>query len=152
MAVWEGKRGLACADRMYFVKGRYSVAAQAMARDEVRAMLEAFVAAMLRDTYIGSTGGCWSPLAIEVLPADAPAPADAGLSITSDGGNGAWAVGGRVLARDPASAEAQVLAVLAMGMDGRAYPGCVDAEPHNPGGGGGEGGGGVEDREPNNKS
>lgn len=119
-------------DRMYFVKGRYSVAAQAMARDEVRAMLEAFVAAMLRDTYIGSTGGCWSPLAIEVLPADAPAPADAGLSMTSEGDNGAWVVDGRVLARDPASAEAQALAVLAMGMDGRVYPGCVDAEPHNP--------------------
>ncbi|MGY0610990.1 hypothetical protein [Luteimonas sp. A501] len=119
-------------DRMYYVKGRYSVAAAAMARDEVRSMLEVFVAAMLRDTYIGSTGSCGSPLVIEALPADAPVPTDAGLSITSDGGNGAWVVDGRVLARDPASDEAQVLAVLAMSMDGRPYPGCVDAEPHNP--------------------
>lgn len=117
-------------DRMYYVKGRYSVAADAMGRDEVRRALEAFIAELVAGTYIGSTGSCWSPAPVEALPAGAEAPADARLSIGSDGG--AWLVGDRVLAREPDGDGARALALMAMGLDGRLYPGCVGAEPHNP--------------------
>ncbi|WP_132986488.1 hypothetical protein [Luteimonas terricola] len=89
-------------DRLYYVKGRYSVAAGAMDRSAVRGALEAFIAELVSGTYIGSTGSCWSPAPVEAPPAGAAVPAESRLSITSEGGNG------------------------------RLYPGCVGAEPHNP--------------------
>ena len=119
-------------DRMYYVKGRYSVAAGAMERDAVRRALEAFIAELVAATYIGSTGSCWAPAPVDGLAADADEPADASMSTTSDKDGGAWLVGDRVLARDPSGEAAQALSVLAMAMQGRLYPGCVGAEPHNP--------------------
>lgn len=47
-------------DRLYYVKGRYSVGAAALSRGEARAGLEAFVAEVVRTTSIGSTGDCWT--------------------------------------------------------------------------------------------
>lgn len=119
-------------DRMYYVKGRYSVAATAMRRGKVRSELEGFVAQLVRGTYIGSTGRCWSPARIEALPAGAAAPANSRLAMESDAGDSAYLVADRVLARDPSSATAQALALLAMSLDNRLHPGCVGAEPHNP--------------------
>lgn len=119
-------------DRLYYVKGRYTVAAGAVDRQEARSALEAFTAELVRATYIGSTGRCWSPAPVDALPAGAPAPADSRLSIMSEGETGAWLVGGRVLAHEPLGDAAQALAMLAMAVDGRLHPGCVGAEPHNP--------------------
>lgn len=119
-------------DRMYYVKGRYSVEADLQERAEVRQALEAFVAGLVRDTYIGSTGKCWSPAVIEALPAGAAAPAGARMSAESEDGGGAWLVGDRVLAHAPEGQAAQSLALLAMAMDGRIHPGCFGADPHNP--------------------
>lgn len=119
-------------DRLYYVKGRYTAAAGAVDRREARDVLEAFITELVRGTYIGSTGRCWSPAPVDPLPAGAPAPAESRLSIVSDDAAGAWLVGGRVLAHDPLGDAAQALAMLAMAVDGRLYPGCVGAEPHNP--------------------
>lgn len=119
-------------DRMYYVKGRHSVDASLQGRAEVRKALEGFVAELVRDTYIGSTGKCWSPAVIEALPAGARAPADARMSAGSEDSDGAWLVGNRVLAHEPEGKSAQALALLAMVMDGRLYPGCIGPDPHNP--------------------
>lgn len=119
-------------DRLYYVKGRYSVEAGVMGRAEVRGELEDFIGALVRETYIGSTGQCWMPAPIEALPADADAPDDARMAVESEGDGGAYLVGTRVLARDPEGDTAQALALLAMAMDGRLYQGCVGPDPHNP--------------------
>ena len=119
-------------DRMYYVKGRYSVEAGVLDRPGVRDALEQFVTELVRDTYIGSTGSCWSPAEIHALPPDAEAPADARMSVESGDGGGAWLVGTRVLAHEPEGEAAQALALLAMAMDGRVYPGCAGSDPHNP--------------------
>src|SRR5690554_1627976 len=118
-------------DRLYHVKGRYSVAAGAMDRGAVRSALEVFTAELVRGTYIGSTGNCWSPAPVEALPDGAAVPAGSQLSITPDDGGGAWLVGDRVLARQPEGDAAQALALLAMAAGGRLYPGCVGAEPRS---------------------
>lgn len=120
-------------DRLYYVKARHSVEEALMERAAVREALEAFIGELVPRTYIGSTGTCWSPLPVEALPAGDPAPADARLAIEGDGdGEGAWLAGGKVLAHDPDGRAAQALALLGMGMEGRLYPGCVGADPHNP--------------------
>ncbi|HEY4529908.1 MAG TPA: hypothetical protein VIG97_06225 [Luteimonas sp.] len=120
-------------DRLYHVKARHSVEEARMERAGVRGALEAFVVELVARTYIGSTGSCWSPVPVEALPAGAPAPADARLALEGDGeGNGAWLADGRVFAHDPEGPVARALALLGMGMEGRLYPGCVGAEPHNP--------------------
>lgn len=119
-------------DRLYYVKARYSVDAAAMERAAVRTALEEFLSALVGGTYIGSTGRCWTPAAIEALPPDAEAPAEARMSVESGGAAGAWLVGDRVLAREPDGDAAQALALLAMAMDGRLYPGCIGPDPHNP--------------------
>lgn len=119
-------------DRLYYVKARHSVEASLMERTAVREALEAFIAELVPGTYIGSTGTCWSPVPVEALPPGAPAPQDAHLALEDDGDGGAWLVGGRVLARAPDGRAAQALALLGMGMEGRLYPGCVGADPHNP--------------------
>src|SRR5690606_12513568 len=61
-------------DRMYYVKGRYIVEAGVAGRDEARQALEAFMAALVAGTYIGSTGSCWSPAPIEGHAAGAGEP------------------------------------------------------------------------------
>lgn len=118
-------------DRMYYVKGRFTIAAAELDRDATRVALERFVGDVIKDTYIGSTGGCWAPPAVEALPAGAPAPDGATMAV-GEGDDGAWLLEGRVLARDPQGAPAQALALLAMAAEGRLYPGCVGADPHNP--------------------
>lgn len=120
-------------DRLYYVKGRHSVEEALMGRSEVQGTLEAFMVALVPRTYIGSTGSCWSPVPVEALPEGALPPEDARLALEGDGEDeGAWLAGGRVLARDPDGRAARALALLAMGMEGRLYPGCVGADPHNP--------------------
>lgn len=120
-------------DRLYYVKARHSVQEALMERTAVREALEAFMAGLVSRTYIGSSGSCWSPVPVEALPAGAPAPEDARLALEGDGeGEGAWLAGGRVLAREPDGRAAKALALLGMGMEGRLYPGCVGADPHNP--------------------
>ena len=119
-------------DRMYHVKGRYSLEAGIMDRAGVREGLQDFIAELVRETYIGSTGRCWSPEPVEALAPDAAAPADAVVSVGAGEGGSAWLVGTRVLAREPEGDEARALSLLAMAMDGRLYPGCVGSDPHNP--------------------
>lgn len=81
-------------DRMYFVKGRFSVAVPGMERGTARETLEAFVAELAAGTYIGSTGRCWSPAPIEALTPGAPPPDDARLASGSgDGGRYPGCVG-----------------------------------------------------------
>lgn len=43
---------------LYYVKGRYSVEADALSRDETRAQLEAFMTEAVRATHITSSGDC----------------------------------------------------------------------------------------------
>ena len=118
-------------DRLYYVKARHSVEEARMERAGVREALEAFVGELVGRTYIGSTGSCWSPVPVEMLPPGAPAPVDARLALEGEG-DGAWLADGRVFARDPEGRAARALALLGMGMEGRLYPGWVGAEPHNP--------------------
>lgn len=119
-------------DRLYYVKGRYTVDADAMGRDEARRTLEQFMARVVRASDIGSVGDCWSPVPVEALSAEAGEPAGSRMSIASESDGGAWLLADRVVARDPAGESAKALSLLAMTMDGRLYPGCVGDAPRNP--------------------
>ncbi len=55
-------------DRLYFVKGRLSMAESEMTRTQARGVLEEFVGALQRTVVIGSSGEC--QLALESLKAD----------------------------------------------------------------------------------
>lgn len=119
-------------DRLYFVKGRFSIAQQRISRRRARQLLEGFIAELSPRLQIVSSGQCWMPLPIEKLDAGAAAPE---AQLSSSAGAGAqteWLMADRVLARDPDSPGAKALMVLGMAMQGRLFPGCASAEPVNP--------------------
>lgn len=117
--------------RMYYVKGRFTVAATAMERDATRRFLEGFMSELLAATYIGSTGGCGAAPPVEHLPAGLPPPAGAVMSV-GEGDGDAWFVNGRVLARDPEAASTRALVAMATGLKVDYFRGCEGADPHNP--------------------
>lgn len=115
-------------DRMYLIKGRYSIAAKAASRDQARNSLEEFMADLSGRLTVASTGRCWNPLPIEKLEAGAPRPSGAVSSISKDGRDSAYLMGDRVLAREPQSDEAQALMMIGMGLGKRLHPGCAPPE------------------------
>ena len=119
-------------DRLYFVKGRFSIAENRMSRRRARKLLEDFVGELSSRLEIVSSGQCWMPLPVEKLEAAAAEP-EAELSSSSGAGpQTEWLMADRVLARDPESPGARALVVLGMAVQGRLFPGCSSAEPINP--------------------
>lgn len=119
-------------DRLYFVKGRFSIAEDRMSRRKARTLLEDFMVELSPRLEIVSSGQCWMPLQIDKLDGADP-KADAQLSGRSGRGEDTeFLVGDRVLARDPESPGAKALMMLGMAMQGRMFPGCSSAEPTNP--------------------
>lgn len=119
-------------DRLYVVKGRYSVPEDALARDEVGTQLQQFVTDVVPKLYVASTGACWDPLPIERWDGRMPAPEGAVLTIDRDGVTNELVYPDRILARDPSSASAQLALAVGMLHLKRTYPGCQGAEPENP--------------------
>jgi hypothetical protein len=117
-------------DRLYVVKGRYSVLAESLSRDAARERLQRLVTELQPLLQISSTGACWSPLPIEPL-AD-PIPEGAVFTINRDGEPTEYVYPDRVLARDPESPSAKVAMMLGMAHFKRLYSGCDGAEPINP--------------------
>lgn len=115
-------------DRMYMVKGRYSLPAKAATREQARASLEAFVTDLSKRLTVASTGRCWDPLPIEKLEAGAPEPRGAVSTLTKNGQGSAYLMRDRVLAREPQSTEAQALMMIGMGLGKRLQPGCEPPE------------------------
>ena len=119
-------------DRLYFVKGRFSIAGNRMSRRRARKLLEDFIGELSSRLEIVSSGQCWMPLPVEKLEAAAAEP-EAELSSSSGAGpQTEWLLADRVLARDPESPGAKALMVLGMAAQGRLFPGCGSAEPINP--------------------
>lgn len=119
-------------DRMYVVKGRYSVPEDALARDEVSAQLQGFVTEVVPKLYVASTGACWDPLPIERWDGAMPAPEGAVLTIDRDGVINELVYPDRIMARDPSSPSAHLALAVGMLHLKRTYPGCEGAEPENP--------------------
>lgn len=118
-------------DRLYFVKGRYSVDAGRGSRRHARERLERFMVDLRAAVSIASTGDCWMPLPIEPLPADAPAPADAAMSSESEGVR-SYLVRDRVVSTVVDDPQAELLMLMGMSMRKRIFPGCEPAEGLNP--------------------
>ena len=118
-------------DRLYFVKGRFSIAEDRMSRRKARQLLKNFVGELAPRLTIVSSGECWMPLPIDKL--DGADPRADALSVRSASDKDTeFLVGDRVLARDPESPGAKALMILGMAMQGRLFPGCGSAEPVNP--------------------
>ncbi|RDZ29423.1 hypothetical protein [Lysobacter silvisoli] len=115
-------------DRMYLIKGRYSVAAKSSSRAQARSTLEDFVGDLSRKLTLASTGRCWDPLPIETLQAGTPAPQGALSTLAKDGVDSAYLMSDRVIAREPQSTEAQALQTIGMGLAQRLRPGCQRPE------------------------
>lgn len=115
-------------DRMYIVKGRYSVPAKAASREQARASLEDFMSDLSRRLTVVSTGHCWNPLPIEQLEAGAPKPSGAVSTLSKNGQDSAYLLNDRVLAREPQSTEAQALMMIGMSLGNRLQPGCERPE------------------------
>lgn len=109
---------------LYFIKARYSVEDQAMTRGDLRNETEAFLGDVVRKTEIVSTGGCWMPLPIEKLAADAPAPTDAQGAVSYKGKPAAYVYQDRIVAHDPESPVARIAMMMIMRENGRFFWGC----------------------------
>ncbi|RNF86015.1 hypothetical protein [Montanilutibacter psychrotolerans] len=118
-------------DRLYFVKGRFSVDVGKGSRRHARERLERFMVELRAATSIASTGDCWMPLPIEQLPPDAPAPADAAMASES-GGVRSYLVRDRVVSTVVDDPQAELLMMAGMTMRNRIFPGCEPAEGLNP--------------------
>lgn len=117
---------------LYFIKGRFSVEEKSLSRRGAQKQLEKFMAAVVRESTLRSTGDCWMPPPIvekAALIKDAPGQ----LAATDkDGVLSAVAYADRVEALDARSPEAIVMQFLSMPMSGRLVPGCGPAEDMNP--------------------
>ena len=117
---------------LYFIKGRFSVEEKSLSRRETQKQLEKFVAAVVRESTLHSTGDCWAPPPIvekAVLTEGAPGQL---ASTSKDGTLSAVAYADRIEARDAKSSEAVVMQFLVLPMTGRLVPGCGPAEDMNP--------------------
>lgn len=117
---------------LYFIKGRFSVEEKSLSRRGTQKQLEKFMAAVVRESTLRSTGDCWMPPPIvekAALIKDAPGQ----LAATDkDGVLSAVAYADRIEALDAKSSEAIVMQFLSMPMSGRLVPGCGPAEDMNP--------------------
>jgi hypothetical protein len=118
-------------DRLYFIKGRYSVPADRDSRARTREKLQHFMAQLLPRLEISSSGECWMPLPIEGLEPSQPDPNDAMATM------GAptpvhFVLKDRVVSREPASPEAKVMMFVGMSLHDRLFPGCDGNAPLNP--------------------
>lgn len=117
---------------LYFIKGRFSVEEKSLSRRGTQKQLEKFMAAVVRESTLRSTGDCWMPPPIvekTALVKDAPGQ----LAATDkDGVLSAVAYADRIEALDAKSSEAIVMQFLSMPMSGRLVPGCGPAEDMNP--------------------
>ncbi|MGQ4659952.1 hypothetical protein [Lysobacter sp. F6437] len=117
---------------LYFVKVRMSVSRETQGSSFAAETVEAFVSEVLPRTSITSTGACWQPFPVESIPVgEIPSEGSYRFVAESEGGD-AWFTGDRVLAVDPDGEPARAALLLAMAMQDRLYPGCVDSEPRNP--------------------
>ncbi len=119
-------------DNLYLVQARYTSQKPRVSRRHVRREAEKFVEALMPRLAISSTGGCWQPLPIEKLAADAAVPEGSLLSITAEGDADVHLFPDRVLTADPQGAAATAAMVLGMQMQGRLHEGCDGAESLNP--------------------
>lgn len=121
-------------DRLYFIKGRFSIDADRMSRDAARSLLEEFMARLVPKLQLVSSGGCWMAPPIVARPAPLDTSGEDVVATDKGKAGAITAVGrvGRVEALDPASKEAQVMQVVVMLMTDRLFPGCTSAEPTNP--------------------
>jgi hypothetical protein len=116
---------------LYFIKGRFSVEEKSLSRRATEKQLKKFVAAVVRDSTLRSTGDCWTPPPIvekAVLTEGAPGQS---ASTRKDGTLSAVAYADRIEALDARSSEAIVMQFLSMSMTGRLIPGCGPAEDMN---------------------
>lgn len=117
---------------LYFIKGRFSVEEKSLSRRGAQKQLEKFMAAVVRESTLRSTGDCWMPPPIvekAVLTEGAPGQ----LAATSkEDVLSAVAYADRVEALDARSPEAIVMQFVSMPMSGRLVPGCGPAEDMNP--------------------
>lgn len=118
-------------ERLYFIKGRYSIPADARSRTETRERLQQFMARLLPRLELTSSGECWMPLPIERLQPGQPDPTGA-LATMGDPKPRHFVMADRVLSRDPGSMEAQVMMTVGMSMQDRLFPGCDGSTPSNP--------------------
>lgn len=117
---------------LYFVKGRFSVEEKSLSRRDTQKQLEKFVAAVVRESTLRSTGDCWAPPPLvekAVLVEGAPGQL---ASTRKDGTLSAVAYADRIEVLDAKSSDAIVMQFLSMPMAGRLVPGCGPAEEMNP--------------------
>ena len=117
---------------LYFIKGRFSVEEKSLSRRSAQKQLEKFMAAVVRESTLHSTGDCWMPPPIvqkTVLTEGAPGQL---VATSKEGTLSAVAYADRVEALDARSPEAIVMQFLSMPMSGRLVPGCGPAEDMNP--------------------
>lgn len=116
---------------LYFIKGRFSVEEKSLSRRGAQKQLERFMATLVRESTLRSTGDCWMPPPIvekAVLIENAPGQ----LAATNkEGVLSAVAYADRVEALDADSPEAIVMQFLSMPMSGRLVTGCGPAEDMN---------------------
>ena len=115
--------------RLYFVKGRLTVGEKVLSRKKTRELLQGFIADLLDNTTLDSTGGCWMPLPI--VRKNAPLSADGPGVLFNIGPEGvemeAVAYADRIEALDVTSTQAKVTQLLVMSMTDRLFPGCEPA-------------------------
>lgn len=120
------------ANRLYLIKGRYSVEHGKVSDASVKRTLERFLADLVRATTIVSAGNCGLPLPIVQKPAPLISTDDSLMSADVEGrGLEAIAYPDRVEALDPASPNAILLQHLATSATGRMAAGCVPQEDIN---------------------
>ena len=113
-------------DRLYFVKGRLTVGEQALSISATGQLLKTFLADLLRETTVISTGDCWMP--IPIVKKDPPLAVDGPGALLNVGteaaGIAAVAYEDRVEAVDVDSVQAGAVQIMAMSMTNRMLPGC----------------------------
>lgn len=117
---------------LYFIKGRFSVEEKSLSRRETQKQLEKFMAAVVRQSTLHSTGDCWSPPPLvekAVLTDGAPGQL---ASTSKDGTLSAVAYADRIEVLDAKSSEAVLMQFLVLPITGRLAPGCGPAEDMNP--------------------
>lgn len=118
-------------DRLYFIKGRYSVRNASMEQAGVGLQLQEFFADLVPRLQIVSRGECWSEMPIQQMEGDV-APAEALMSMSDEDQLNGYVLPDRIVARDPDSNEAKALMLMGMVATERLFPGCVPAESINP--------------------
>ncbi len=119
-------------DRLYFIKGRFSVHDDLMSRKKTRELLEEFTAQLVSRVTITSSGACWMPLPIERLhegqaaPEKSLATLDTGSEVTD------FLFEDKVLSRNPDGPGAKTLMLAGMAKRGQLFSGCDGGNPANP--------------------